>query len=121
MAEAALGEARGNKVPAESVVAQAGQALQTVRERIAERLECAPEQVLAQAELAEGAQIPDLDSSDRRLERLLRERDNMGPVNLRAEQEAEELQEKIDTIKTEREDLVSAIDRMRRDISSLNR
>ncbi len=65
--------------------------------------------------------MPDLQASDKRLERLLRERDNMGPVNLRAEQESEELEEKIETIVTEREDLVAAIDRLRRGIASLNR
>jgi chromosome segregation protein len=120
-AESRLGEVREDKVRAEAAVGQAAQALQTVVERIAERLQCAPEKVLPLAEVPEGKELPDLESSDRRLERLLRERDNMGPVNLRAEQESEELTEKIETIQTEREDLVAAIDRLRRGIASLNR
>jgi len=45
----------------------------------------------------------------------------MGPVNLRAESELTELEEKIDTMKTEREDLLAAIARLRQGISSLNR
>ena len=53
--------------------------------------------------------------------RLLRERDNMGPVNLRAEQEAQELDEQITGLQEERADLVSAIARLRQGISSLNR
>ncbi|MBO21412.1 MAG: chromosome partitioning protein ParA [Rhodospirillaceae bacterium] len=120
-AEARLGDVREDKVRTESTVAQARQTLETVVERITERLECKPEEVLALVEVPEGKEMPDLESSDRRLERLLRERDNMGPVNLRAEQESEELIEKIETIQTEREDLVSAIDRLRRGIASLNR
>ena len=120
-AEAKLATMREDKVRTESAVAQAGQILQTVIERIAERLECKPEAVLPMAEVAEGKELPDLESSDKRLERLLRERDNMGPVNLRAEQESEELEEKIETINTEREDLVAAIDRLRRGIANLNR
>ncbi|MBT5572050.1 MAG: chromosome segregation protein SMC [Alphaproteobacteria bacterium] len=120
-AEAKLATMREDKVRTESAVAQAGQILQTVIERIEERLECKPEAVLPMAEVAEGKELPDLESSDKRLERLLRERDNMGPVNLRAEQESEELEEKIETINTEREDLVAAIDRLRRGIASLNR
>jgi chromosome segregation protein len=120
-AEARLGELREDKVRTESAVAQAAQILQTLIERIEERLECKPEAVLPLAEVPEGRDLPDLESSERRLERLLRERDNMGPVNLRAEQESEELEEKIETINTEREDLVSAIDRLRRGIASLNR
>ena len=120
-AEAKLGELREDKVRTESLVAQANQSLQTIVERIEERLECTPDAVLPLAEVPEGKELPDLESSDKRLERLLRERDNMGPVNLRAEQESEELEEKIETIVTEREDLVSAIDRLRRGIASLNR
>jgi chromosome segregation protein len=120
-AEAKLAEMREGKVRTESAVAQAEQIQQTVIERIEERLECKPEAVLRLAEVPEGKELPDLVSSDKRLERLLRERDNMGPVNLRAEQESEELEEKIETINTEREDLVSAIDRLRRGIASLNR
>ena len=120
-AEAKLGTVREDKVRTESAVAQARQTLDTVIERITERLECKPEEVLALAEIAEGKEIPDLEASDRRLERLLRERDNMGPVTLRAEQESEELIEKIETIQTEREDLIAAIDRLRRGIANLNR
>ncbi|MBO6782138.1 MAG: AAA family ATPase [Alphaproteobacteria bacterium] len=120
-AEARLAELREDKVRTESAVAQATQTLQTVVERIDERLECKPDDVLPLAEVPEGKELPDFEASERRLERLLRERDNMGPVNLRAEQESEELEEKIETIHSEREDLVAAIDRLRRGIASLNR
>ncbi|HCO99849.1 MAG TPA: chromosome partitioning protein ParA, partial [Rhodospirillaceae bacterium] len=120
-AESKLSNVREDKVRTESAVAQAKQTRETVIERITERLECKPKEVLALAEIAEGKSVPDLESSERRLERLLRERDNMGPVNLRAEKESEELVDKIDSIQTEREDLVSAIDRLRRGIASLNR
>jgi len=73
------------------------------------------------AEISEDRNIPDLESAERRFERLLRERDNMGPVNLRAEQEAEELAEKIATVESERDDLTSAIARLRQGIGNLNR
>ena len=56
-----------------------------------------------------------------RVERLKRERENMGAVNLRAEYEANELSERIQVMVAEREDLVSAIARLRQGISSLNR
>ena len=41
----------------------------------------------------------------RRLERLRRERETLGAVNLRAEEEAETLQTEIDTLVAERDDL----------------
>jgi chromosome segregation protein len=56
-----------------------------------------------------------------RLQRLLRERDNMGPVNLRAEAEAAEMEQQIAGLQTERSDLTNAIARLRAGISSLNR
>ena len=51
----------------------------------------------------------------------MRERDNMGPVNLRAERESEELAEQIATMESEREDLIGAISRFRQAINQLNR
>ena len=120
-AEAQLIETRENKVRAEAAVEQAGQNLAVVCDRIAERLECDPAKVLEVAEIPEGRDIPDLDSAENRFERLIRERDNMGPVNLRAEQEADQLAEKIATVESERDDLISAIARLRQGISNLNR
>jgi chromosome segregation protein len=52
---------------------------------------------------------------------LIRERENMGPVNLRAEAEAAELDQQITGLQTERSDLVAAIARLRQGIASLNR
>ncbi len=120
-AEAKLAETREDKVRGEAAVTQAAQNLEVVRERIAERLDHDPAKVIELAEIKEGRDIPDLESAERRFERLLRERDNMGPVNLRAEQEAEELAEKIATVESERDDLISAIARLRQGISNLNR
>ena len=58
---------------------------------------------------------------EHRLERLKRERENMGPVNLRADAEAGELSERLSTMNGEREDLEAAIARLRQGISSLDR
>ena len=48
------------------------------------------------------------------------ERDGMGPVNLVAETEAAELEERIAGLNTERADLTAAIARLRQGISQLN-
>ncbi|MDP6172584.1 MAG: hypothetical protein QGF09_00260, partial [Rhodospirillales bacterium] len=73
------------------------------------------------AELKEDAALPDLEHAEKKAERLVRERENMGPVNLRAEVETEELGEQIDTMNVERDDLLKAIDKLRRGINDLNR
>ena len=119
--EAALAEAREERVRAESAVSQAGQTLETLAARVQERLECGMDQLLEVAEIDAEDALPDRETADTRLQRLLRERDGMGPVNLRAEQEATELDEQIRGMENERHDLVSAIARLRQGIASLNR
>ena len=120
-AEAALATAREDRVRRESEVEQAGQAAETIRERIAEQLDCAPERALEAGGVAEDETLPEREDVERKLERLTRERENMGAVNLRAEQEATELEEQIASMHTEREDLLAAIGRLRQGINALNR
>jgi chromosome segregation protein len=76
---------------------------------------------LALAEIRDDQEIPPQPDVERRLERLLQERETMGPVNLRAEREAEELEQQIAAYETEKTDLVGAIDRFRRAIAELSR
>jgi chromosome segregation protein len=102
-------------------VAQSEQAGAAVRERMAERLDCGPEAVLDIAGLGADDPLPEPAAIENRLDRLIRERDNMGPVNLRAEQEVKELQEQIETLEQERADLIEAIARLRQGINALNR
>ncbi len=116
-----LATAREDRVRVEARVAQAAQSRQEVTERMHEILDCTPEQAPEVAEIKEGAELPERDAVEHRLERLKRERDNMGPVNLRAEAEAAELTEQIETMMTERADLEAAIARLRQGIASLNR
>ena len=47
----------------------------------------------------------DEDEMQLTIDRLKRERDDLGGVNLKAEEEAEEIKERISEIKTERDDL----------------
>ncbi|WP_119462111.1 AAA family ATPase [Rhodospirillaceae bacterium SYSU D60014] len=119
--EARLAEAREDRVRAEAAVAQASQTTSILTERIRERLDCAPDEVAAIAELAADATLPDRQAAETRLQRLLRERDAIGPVNLRAETEAAELEQQITGLQSERSDLIAAISRLRQGIASLNR
>ena len=114
-------EAREKKIRSESLIEQAEKELKTIVERILEQLKCEPKDLIKIAELPENRPIPDLELAEKRLQRLLRERDNMGPVNLRAEQETKDMEDKISAIESERKDLTSAILRLRQGISNLNR
>ncbi len=120
-ADRVVAAAREARVRAESELARVNQGLTALRERISERLECLPDQILEKAGIGADEDLPDIDSTEARLERLSRERERIGPVNLRAEQEVEELEQQIEGMENERDDLVGAISRLRRAIASLNR
>jgi chromosome segregation protein len=120
-AESRLSDAREARARAEAAVQNAVQQTAVVVERIAEKLNCRPEQTLAAAELTEGEPLPPLAEVEAKLEKLTRERDSMGAVNLLAESEAAELEAQITGLHNERKDLTEAISRLRQGIASLNK
>jgi chromosome segregation protein len=113
--------AREDRIRAEGILAQASQALGTITEKVGERLSCGLDEVLGIAEVDPGQDLPAREEVETKLARLTRERENMGPVNLRAEAEAAELDQQITGMQSERGDLISAISRLRQGIGSLNR
>jgi len=119
--ESALAAAREDRVRAEAGVEAAAAQFVTLRERIAEKINCAPEELAALAAAGKGETPPNLFELEQTLARFLRERDNMGPVNLRAETEAEVTQAEIDKLETEKNDLNAAIAKLRQGIGQLNR
>ena len=116
-AEAALGAAREDAVRAEGTANQAEQSWTAMADRITERLGAAPALPDPPADLSPEVE----EKARRRLERLLKEREEMGPVNLRAEVEASEVEKTIATITAEREELTTAIAKLRGSIGHLNR
>ncbi|MDP1962504.1 MAG: AAA family ATPase [Reyranella sp.] len=120
-AEGELAGARESRVRREGQVEQATKDREAVVERIVERLRCEPDGVLALAEVQSLEELPEIEKAEHRLERLVHERETMGAVNLRAEEEANELEQQITGMTSERDDLVAAIGRLRQGIQSLNR
>jgi chromosome segregation protein len=120
-ADKKLGLEREERVRCEAVVEQVALYQSELAERIKEKLQCLPEEILDKAGLDINDTGPEIDETEARIERLARERERIGPVNLRAEIEVEELEQKISDMETERDDLNGAIDRLRRAISSLNK
>ncbi|MGE0718400.1 MAG: chromosome partitioning protein ParA, partial [Alphaproteobacteria bacterium] len=120
-AEAAAGEAREGRVRAEAAVEHAAAARTALLQRIRERVDAAPEDLPGIADLDADTTLPDPAEVERRLERLLRERESIGPVNLMAESEAAELETRIQGLVAERADLTGAIQRLRQGIAALNR
>ncbi|MGQ0484434.1 MAG: chromosome segregation protein SMC [Hyphomicrobiales bacterium] len=88
--------------------------------RIAETLQCAPAEIVSVAGL-DRAKIPPADEIERKLLTLRDDRERLGGVNLRAEEEAEAVARQLDGLIRERDDLAQAIAKLRGAISSLNR
>ena len=65
--------------------------------------------------------LPDVAEVEAELERLRRDRERLGAVNLRAEEELREVETQHDSLTAERDDLVEAIKRLRQGIQNLNR
>ena len=120
-AETRLAAAREEWVRIQGAVEQAENTCTDLKERIAEILDCGPDALFEISGLKDGAPLPDLDGVEMRAQRLMRERDTMGPVNLRAEQELQELNEQVETLVSERDDLTKAIEKLRHAINELNR
>jgi chromosome segregation protein len=118
-AEHNLSAAREERVRCEVRRDGAAAMQERLREEIRERLETLPE---ALAELAEADDKTPTDpaSLDARLERLSREREAIGPVNLVAEREAQEVGERVESLRSERAELTEAIARLGRGIAALD-
>jgi chromosome segregation protein len=117
-AEHDLATARETRARCEVRREAAGAALTRLRDDIRDRLETLPE---ALVELAGDEDEPgDPGQLDARLGRLTRERDAIGPVNLVAEREAEEVEARVESLRHERTELTEAVARLRRGIAALD-
>jgi chromosome segregation protein len=95
--------------------------LDDIGREIRDMLEIEPSATAALAEIKEGEALPELAAVEERLERLRRERERLGAVNLRAEEELREVTAQHSALASERDDLVEAIKKLRLGIQSLNR
>jgi len=120
-ADAALSSAREERARAQALSESAAQRIEELKTRIHDELECAPSDLAERAEIKEGEELPPLEQAEKRVERLKQEREQLGGVNLRAEEEAVEQETRMNTLIADRDDLTGAIDRLRRGIQSLNK
>lgn len=119
--ESSLGTAREERVRAEAAVIASDEQFTTLRERMEEKLSCTPENISELVDIKEGEELPNVYELEQRLAKHVRERDNMGPVNLRAEVESENTKAEIDKLNGEKDDLVAAIAKLRTGINQLNK
>ncbi len=120
-AEAAAAQARERYGRAEEALAAADRACRTLAQRIAETRHCRPEALPDQAGVDPHAALPDGRTIEQDLARLTAQREALGAVNLRAEEELVDLEDQVGTLGRERDDLTAAIGRLRQGIHALNR
>ena len=120
-ADAVLAGAREERARAQALSESAAQRIEELRARIRDEIEAAPEELRERAEIREGEELPPLDQAEKKVERLKQEREQLGGVNLRAEEEASELENRLTGLTNDRDDLQGAIERLRRGIQSLNK
>jgi chromosome segregation protein len=113
---------------AREAVARAEERLGGLTRRVAELeaeireiLETEPAALAEVAGFAPEAALPDLGEVEADLDKLKRDRERLGAVNLRADEELREIEAQHTTLTTERDDLVEAIKRLRQGIQGLNR
>ena len=118
--ERAASEAREIRAAAEARTEAAREAVQAAKDRIQEVLETTPEALLENLN-TDAERMPPSDQVEAEVNRLKRQRDALGAVNLRAEEDAREVEHEHAQLLNEKTDLEEAIKALRGGIASLNR
>ncbi len=119
-AERVASEAREARAAAEARSEAARETVAAASERIADEMQMTPNQLLNKLDAAP-EEMPTAEALEAEVARFKRQRDALGAVNLRAEEDAKEVQTEHDTLLSEKSDLEEAIATLRSGIASLNR
>jgi chromosome segregation protein len=116
-----LSESREARARAEERLVAANERRAEIETRIRDTAQVEPHEVFKLTGLGFQDPLPAIDVTERNLDRLKIERERLGAVNLRAEEEQSELTGRFDLIISEREDVVEAIKTLRQAIHGLNK
>ncbi len=117
----ALSGAREEKARSEAQLEAARQRAADVARAIAHELETTPEAIVSLAGVSPGDELPTGEAVERKLEQLRADRERLGAVNLRADDELAEIEAQQSRMCAERDDLSEAIKKLRAAIASLNK
>lgn len=117
----ALGLAREQRASAQARLDAARQKSADVARQIGEAFDAGLAGLQGLAELKPGQDLPESAGVERRLQGLRAERERLGAVNLRADDELAEVKARREGLTGERDDLTEAIRRLRQAIGALNR
>jgi len=117
----AMSQAREERARTEARVEALRERREALLKDIATNLECEPHGVAALAGVEPGQDLPEAATIEKTLEQLKSDRERLGAVNLRADEELQEIESKALAMVTERDDLTEAIRKLRLAIQSLNK
>ena len=118
--EVKLTELREEKIRLEGSIETINETIKQLSSQVKERIGIELSGLFDLAEINPNKVLGEVDNLERRLERLIAEQERLGGVNLLAEQESQELEEKVSSIKKDQSDLLAAIAKLREAIDSLN-
>jgi len=118
--EREAGECGETRAGAETVLAEGTRRVSEAGDDSARELDLTPDRVLEHVGADPGA-LPALAVVETDVDKLRRQRDALGAVNLRAEADADEVRTEIESIDAEKADLDQAITKLRHGIDELNR
>ncbi|MBE2276141.1 MAG: AAA family ATPase, partial [Rhodobacteraceae bacterium] len=119
-AERAAGEAREIRAGGEARLEAAREAVSQAAERIAEEHDRTPQDLLALLR-TDPERMPPAEQLEHDVARLKRQREALGAVNLRAEEDARTVEAEYDTLAREKADLEEAVRKLRAGIAGLNK
>lgn len=121
-AENVLGEAREKRAHAQATLSGIVEQLDSLKERIQDKFDMRPQDLHQHITIdLDTVSHKDLNIHQDKREKLIRERESLGAVNLRAEEEALEIEKQAGTMLHERNDLVAAIEELRTGINTINK
>jgi len=118
--EVKLNELREEKIRIEGIIGTIEETIKQLTDQVKERLGVALDGLFDLAKINPNKAHSFIEDLEKKLERLIAEQERLGGVNLLAEQEAKELEEKVDSIKKNQSDLLAAIAKLREAIDKLN-
>ncbi|MDC0342704.1 AAA family ATPase [Alphaproteobacteria bacterium] len=118
--EVKLNELREEKIRLEGTIETINETIKQLSSQVKERIGVQLNGLFDLAQINPNKGLGEIDDLERRLERLIAEQERLGGVNLLAEQESQELEQKVSSIKSDQSDLLAAIAKLREAIDSLN-
>jgi len=121
-AEAILGDLREERAHAKALLSSLNDQITEMEQSVNEKHNVHPKDLVNHAAIDLINYTPqDLPKLKQDSEKLIRDRDSIGPVNLQAEEESTDLEKELSGILYERNDLVQAIEELRGGINKINK